>query len=141
MMADDKYICIWPDDTWCSVKDMDRYGYKSDDYIIFNTDHLVPQETIEDFVHNYNRKAWDNIKNTKILEESSNVIINAQSFKIIQFTKKPLSYYIMANYDGKNIPVYNYLVDIAFFTTSEYAEIVIRERNQDSIIELINLES
>lgn len=31
-------IIVWPDGTWCYRRDLDDYGWMSDDYIVFPVD-------------------------------------------------------------------------------------------------------
>jgi hypothetical protein len=41
-------ILIWPDDTWCREENMWEYDWKSDDYVLKETD--LSDNEIEDWI-------------------------------------------------------------------------------------------
>ena len=44
-MTDKIKVCIWPDGTWCFLSELDDYGWKSDDYEVYE---LSEDEFCED---------------------------------------------------------------------------------------------
>lgn len=40
-------ICVWPDETWCFLEDIDSYGWRSDDYFLLSTIGCESEEDVE----------------------------------------------------------------------------------------------
>lgn len=49
-------LCIWPNDDYCELEDIEEYGYnKSDDYAVVDLVNYPEAEDIDDFIYLYNR--------------------------------------------------------------------------------------
>lgn len=59
MKEDNISICVWPDDVWCFVEDVDEYlqspAAKSDDYAIKEVHISLDEDDIDEYVYQYNR--------------------------------------------------------------------------------------
>ena len=47
-------ICVWPDETWCFIGEIEQYSWMSDDYAIVNIPEELTDKDIEEIVKNVN---------------------------------------------------------------------------------------